>query len=184
MTWHLAAKNYSRKMNLTTNVTTIAPDKLKIWWRQRNRWALGGLQTFWDYRRCLFRENILGYFIAPFFGLGFLMGLIGIGIGAYLIINRFINQYLLIKFSFIADTAIISSQQVLNFSPTILNFFGIAMFILMFLFTILNLTIIDIELYKGKRFLDLILYMTIYLLLTPIVLITATFKLIRGDMKW
>lgn len=184
LTWHLASKNYSRKMNLTTNVTTIAPDKLRVWWKQRNRWALGGFQTFWKYRKNLFRENVLGYFIAPFFGIGIVMGLVGMIIWTYLLVSRFINQYLLVKFSLVANTAIISSEQLLNFSPTVLNFFGIVLFFFMFLFTIFNLTIIDIELYKGKRFIDLLLYMTLYLILAPFILVTATFKLIKGDMRW
>ena len=142
------------------------------------------MQTFWKYRGHLFRENILGYFIAPFFGLGFLMGLVGMFIWTYLLINRFINQYLLVKFSLVANTAIISSEQLLNFSPTVLNFFGFVLFFFMLFFTVFNLTIIDIELYKGKRLIDLFLYMTIYLILAPFVLITATFKLIKGDMRW
>ena len=184
ITWNLASKGYSRKMNLDTSVTSIAPDRFMVWWKQRNRWTLGGLQTLWKYKSFMFRKNILGYFIAPFFALGFLLGLTGMGIFGYLLWQKFLKEYLFVKFSLIADTALVSGSDITNFTPTVLNYFGIVLFVMMFLFTIFVLFIIDKELFKGKGFLELIIYLVFYLLLAPFILITATFKLIKRDMRW
>jgi cellulose synthase/poly-beta-1,6-N-acetylglucosamine synthase-like glycosyltransferase len=183
MTWQLAGLNFKRMMNLNSVVTTIAPKSWRVWWKQRNRWALGGLQTFWQYRNKIFRENILGYFIIPFFGLGFLLGILGIIIASYMFYKRFIESWLIMHFSLASETAVLNSS-LLNFSPSVLNYFGIALFIMMFLFTVLVLSVIDAELFKGKRILDLLLFLTIYVLLSPVVLATAIFKLLKGDMRW
>ncbi len=184
ITWNLASKNYSRKMNMSTSVSTVSPDKWKPWWRQRNRWTMGGLQTAYKYKHYWFKENILGYFILPFFVLGFALGIIGMCLFGYLLWEKFVKEYIFIKFSLIADTAIVQGSDLISFTPTILNYFGIVLFGLMFLFTIFVLSIIEVELFKGKRFFELILYMIFYLMLAPIILLTATFKLIKRDMKW
>jgi cellulose synthase/poly-beta-1,6-N-acetylglucosamine synthase-like glycosyltransferase len=184
ITWNLASKDFSRKMNMTTSVSTISPDKFRPWWHQRNRWTLGGLQTAYKYRKFLFRKNILGYFILPFFILGFIMGLLGMGILGVLTLSNLFKQYIFIKFSFLADTALITQTDVMNITPTVLNYFGIILFVFMFLFTLFVLAIIEKELFKGKRFLDLLIYLVFYLLLSPLVLLTATFKLIKRDLSW
>lgn len=184
ITWNLASKDFSRKMNMTTSVSTVSPDKFKSWWGQRNRWTLGGLQTAYKYKHFLFRKNILGYFILPFFMLGFLLGIIGLGILSFLTFSKFLKQYFFIKFSFMADTSLITQTDFVNITPTVLNYFGIILFVFMFLFTIFILAIIEKELFKGKRFLELIIYLVFYLLLSPIILLTATFKLIKRDFSW
>jgi poly-beta-1,6-N-acetyl-D-glucosamine synthase len=184
ITWNLASRGYSRKMNLDTEVTTISPDKFGTWWRQRNRWTMGGLQTMFKYKNFLFRENILGYFILPFFALGFILGLTGMGLFVYLMWQKFLKEYLFVKLSLIANTAIIQGSDITTFTPTVLNYFGIVLFVMMFLFTIFVLFVIDRELFRGRGFFELIIYLAFYLLLSPLILITATFKLVRGDMKW
>jgi len=184
VTWNLAAHNYTRKMNMCTSVSSVAPDRLRDWWKQRNRWTMGGLQTAWKYKNRFFRENILGYFILPFFVFGFVLGILGMAIFGYLFYQGLMKQYLFTKFSFLADTALVTGSDVINFTPTVLNYFGLVLFGLMFLFTLVVLGIIESELFKGKRFFDLLVYLTFYLLLGPIVLLTATFKLIKGDMRW
>ncbi|MAG39811.1 hypothetical protein CMI41_02485 [Candidatus Pacearchaeota archaeon] len=184
ITWNLASRGYSRRMNLDTEVTSIAPDKFRAWWHQRNRWTIGGFQTMFKYKHFLFKENILGYFILPFFAVGFALGLFGMGIFTYLMWQKFLAEYLFVKFSFMANTALVTGTDITNFTPTVLNYFGIVLFFMMFLFTIFVLLIMDKELFKGKGFLDIVLYMVFYLLLAPLILITATFKLIKRDMKW
>ncbi len=184
LTWSLASKGYKRMMNMETGVTTIAPSSFKVWWKQRNRWTMGGIQTFLKYKKHFAKENMFGYFILPFFGLGFLLGLLGLFIFAYQILRNLWSRYFLVKYSLIANIPIISTESLFQINPSVLNYFGIALFVLMFFFNIIIIRIVQKKLLKGKNFKDFLLFITGYLLLSPIIFITAMFKFLRKDMKW
>ena len=68
VTWHLTAAGWKRKMCLDTRVTSLVPNKFKAWFKQRQRWSMGGLQTIWKYKHhFLKRDTMIGHFILPFF---------------------------------------------------------------------------------------------------------------------
>jgi len=93
-TWDITSRGWDRKMALSTSVTSQVPDKWGVWWKQRRRWNIGGLQCIWKYRNSLGRHGMLGAFIIPFFVLSLFLGLIGLGIFFYLLITNIISKFL------------------------------------------------------------------------------------------
>jgi biofilm PGA synthesis N-glycosyltransferase PgaC len=185
ITWRLAAHGWKRAMSMCTKVTTIAPEKLRLWWRQRNRWDMGGMQCIAKYWRLMFKDpkNVVGYFVVPFFALSMFLGFLGLSIFAFLIGSRLINQYLLAKFALIADTYIFSLDSFI-LTPSMLTYFGIILFILGAFFSAAVLYLMGETIFKKRNFFEFFFYLIVYLFLYPLVLVTATFKMIRRDMSW
>ena len=126
---------------------------------------------------------MLGLFIIPFFILQTFLGLLGLSIFLYLFLSRIIKHYLLIKFSLVADTAIITMDQ-FYFTPSILNCLGVVLFIFGTIFTISILWILkDISLRRYKFF-TILFYMLIYLTVYPFIMISAIHAVITGKSKW
>jgi cellulose synthase/poly-beta-1,6-N-acetylglucosamine synthase-like glycosyltransferase len=183
-TWHLTAKGWKRRMCLDTNVTSTVPTKFKTWFKQRQRWSMGGLQTIGKYKSHFFRrDTMIGNFILPFFILSTFLGLLGLSIFVYLLASRFIRQYLLVKFSYVANTAVLTMEQ-FYFTPSVLNYLGIILFVMGAAFTILILKLMKERVFKRENIFKILIYLTFYLLLYPVIMITAIFKLLRKDMSW
>lgn len=184
ITWHLTAAGWKRKMCLTTKVTTTVPEKFRLWFRQRKRWSVGGMQTVWKYRHHFFkRDTMIGHFILPFFVLSTFLGLLGLSIFVYLIIGRILRQYFLIHFSFIAQTAIVSLDR-FYFTPSVLNYLGLVLFLMGSIFTFFVLSLMKEDIFKKQNIFVLLIYLTVYLMIYPFIMVAAIGKLIRKDMKW
>ncbi|MBT5338156.1 hypothetical protein HOL46_02765, partial [Candidatus Falkowbacteria bacterium] len=56
ITWNFLANNYLVKMCVPSKVYSIAPSKLGVWFKQRLRWNMGGIQTMFKYRKTFFRK--------------------------------------------------------------------------------------------------------------------------------
>lgn len=182
-TWHLVHNGWKVKMTLGAYVTTTVPNKIKLWYSQRRRWALGGLQCTYKYKEVFMRKNILGYFILPFFALGWVLGLIGIGVFLYLFIKNFISSYLLTKYSIETSVPIMTLGD-LAITPSVLNYFGLILFGLFLIFTLFVLSIMKDNFLEKQSFFNLLFYMTIYLLIYPIVFIVAIWHFFRGKKVW
>jgi len=182
-TWHALKNNWKVKMCLASKVYTNVPDKVKPWFRQRVRWSVGGLQVISKYRKSAFRENMLGYFIIPFFSLGLFLGLIGLGFLIFLGGRRLLKAWLISNYSIVAGT------QILNFgtmgtTPTVLNYFGLVVFALFLLFTFFVLAVMKDKITPKQSFFNLVFYMVVYLLIYPIVMVVSIKEWIQGKRKW
>jgi len=182
-TWHLVHDGWKIRMCLSAQVTTEVPNKIKPWYKQRRRWALGGLQCINKYRGIFMRKGMLGAFIMPFFALGLVLGLVGITIFLYLFARRAISSYLISKYSLEASVPVIAMNE-LYITPSVLNYFGVVLFALFFIFNLFVLAMMKDNLAEKKSFFNLIFYMTLYLLVYPIVLITAGWHFIKGKNVW
>ncbi len=183
MTWHLVDNGWKVRQSLNAYVGTTTPNKIKPWYKQRRRWALGGLQCISKYKSRLFRKNMLGYFIVPFFAVGLFLGLVGILIFLYLVIRRFISSYLLTKYSIITSTPVVTMND-FYITPSVLNYFGVILFALFLAFNLYVLALMKDNLREKQSFFNLLFYMTIYLLVYPLVLVTAIWHYYRGKMIW
>lgn len=183
ITWHLISKKYRVEMSLLSRVYTVAPDNFKAWFRQRVRWNIGGIQTINKYKKTFFKVGMLGSFILPFFVFSWMLGIFGILILFYRIVRRAVVQYLSTTYSVKAQTAIFTFRE-LNLTPSILVFFGIAMFILSFSFTLLALLHSREKEFKKHKLLDILAYMFVYLLSYPVILITSIYKFFKGKHSW
>lgn len=183
LTWRLAYHGWERKMALGTGVTSTVPRKLKPWFIQRRRWSIGGLQTTMKYWKTIGRRGMLGKFILPFFIFGFTLGLVGLGIFGYIFGKRIISNYLWTRYSFVADTPMLTIDQ-LYITLSFLNYLGLVLFIAGLIFTIAILIVLKDKVFKRENLLNIPFYSTIYLVLYPIILINSLWHFMRGKYVW
>jgi len=182
-TWHLAHNGWDRKMSLSTGVSSEVPEKIKPWFIQRRRWNIGGLQCIRKYWRAIGRKGMLGIFIIPFFIINMFLGLVGLLIFLYLTGTRFISNYLLTKYSIIANTPIISLEE-LYITPSILNYLGIILFIFGLIFVLLILSVLNERIKKKENILNIPFYLIFYLILYPFIMINAIWHYTRRKHIW
>ncbi|PIN90518.1 hypothetical protein COU60_01715 [Candidatus Pacearchaeota archaeon CG10_big_fil_rev_8_21_14_0_10_34_76] len=181
--WRLLSHGYKARMSLATGVYSETPKKIGAWWKQRVRWTIGGIQTLLKYKHLLLRKGMLGVFIIPFFAFSLFLGMLGLGLFAYLITRRLFISYLATRYSIYADTAILTLQDV-SFNPSVLNMFGAIQLLLGGIFTFFGLGVMK-GLKKGKdNIFNILFYMIVYLTLLPLVIITSFYKLARGKYSW
>lgn len=185
ITWNLASKGYLVRMSPLAQVYTEAPTTLKSWLKQRIRWNVGGLQTINKYKKFLFKKGMLGSFILPFFLVTWAIGLSGLFIMAYRLIQGLVVNLLSTSYSVQSQTAILNLQSI-NLVPNILFFFGIIVLVFGFSFTLIALKNTRYE-GKSKRvgLLDLLEYTFLYVLIYPIILIISIYRVIMNkENKW
>ncbi|MFH1311013.1 MAG: glycosyltransferase [Nanoarchaeota archaeon] len=183
ITWNLLSQGYKIEMCTLSKTHTIVPDNVKEWYRQRVRWNIGGIQTIFKHKGAFAKKGIFGSFVLPFFVSSWIVGLFGIVILVYRELRRFFINYLATTYSIGAQTAILTLRDI-NLTPNILVFFGIAILSLSLFFTILALSYTKENEIKKFKISDFLVYVFIYLLIYPIILITAAFKFIKKEKFW
>lgn len=183
ITWHFVAKGYDVCMALMAEVYTFVPNKLKDWFRQRIRWNVGGVQTIVKYKKAFLKKGMLGKFILPFFIMGWLIGIFGLIVLGYRIVNRLIFQYFSTTYSVQTEAALITFNDI-NLTPNILIFFGIFTLFLSLTFTSISLIHLRERDFKRSSIFTIFAYMFFYLLVYPIILITSFVKYLRGNITW
>lgn len=181
--WRMLSKGYVARMCLATYVHSSTPTKFKAWWRQRIRWNIGGTQTLIKYRNLVFKRGMLGAFIIPFFSASLFIGLVGLGLFTYLMSRRFLVAYLSTKYSIYASTAILRFQD-LSFAPSVLNFFGIVLFLFGLGLTFLALFITKPHRLYNNNLFNIMFYILIYLAIYPFIMVVALIKLASGRYSW
>ena len=182
-TWHLAYNNWDRKMSLDTGVSSQVPTKLKPWFIQRRRWNIGGLQCITKYWHAIGKKGMLGTFIIPFFILNMFLGLVGLSIFFYLIGTRLISNYLSVKYSIIANTPFITSEQFI-ITPSILNYLGVILFAAGLIYLLLILSILGERIKTKENILNIPFYLIFYLILYPFIMINAIWNFYRKKYIW
>jgi len=181
--WRMMSHGYKARMSLDAKIYTITPRTFKRWWRQRVRWNIGGTQTIVKYKKWAFKKNMLGMFVIPFFSVSLFIGLMGILLFLYLVIRRFLVIYLSTKYSIIANETVTRLIN-LSFNPSVLNFFGISLFLLGCFYTLFALmTMKELNL-KNINLFNLIFFLTVYLMIYPLVMISALYKFVTKKYSW
>ena len=185
ITWHLTHNGWKRRMCLATSVSSTVPDKIKTWFKQRRRWNVGGLQCIAKYKNSLFdlKKGMLGFFIIPFFIISTFLGLLGLSIFSYLITKRLISQYLFTKYSIIANTPLLTLND-FYITPSILNYLGVALFILGLIFLFIVFAVLKERVFKKENILPIPFYMIIYMAFYPFIMIAAIIHMIKGKRVW
>jgi cellulose synthase/poly-beta-1,6-N-acetylglucosamine synthase-like glycosyltransferase len=183
ITWHIVKQGYKVEMVLGAIVYCVSPDTLKTWFKQRIRWNVGGLQTIVKYRKIWFKCGMLGAFILPFFALSWFLAIFGLFVLVYRVSRMILVRYLAASYSVAAQTVILSMQDI-NVSLNVLLFFGMATLVMSLSFTGLALIYSKEQEFKKHGLIGVLIYMFIYLLLYPIVLITSIYKYLRGYNQW
>jgi len=183
ITWHLQYEGYKIKMAVPSRVYSVAPSTIKDWVKQRNRWNIGGLQCVNKYKKVFGKKGTLGNFIVPLFISQWIIGLFGLFILGYKIIRTIILKYLSVSYSVQTQTTILNMKDI-NFTVSVLVFFGLVVFLLSSFYTIFILLNVKEKQYKKENFFTLIFYMIFYLLAYPIILLISFIKYLKGDIKW
>ncbi|MBI3333898.1 glycosyltransferase [Candidatus Pacearchaeota archaeon] len=181
--WRLLSHGYVARMCLAARVHSATPSRFKSWFRQRVRWNIGGTQTLIKYRSMVFKKGMLGAFIIPFFSLSLFLGLIGLCVFLYLLVRRFLITYLSTKYSLYGHATLLQLQD-LTFSPSILNFFGVTLFLAGSIFTLVGLGIMNQPRFTKGNIFNILFYMLVYLSVYPVIMITGLTRLIRGTYSW
>ena len=183
ITWHLIHEGYKIKMSFLSKASTVAPDTLRKWFKQRIRWNIGGFQTILKYKHCFFRKGMLGFFILPFFAISLVLGTFGLGIFIYKTSTRFLSTYLSTKYSVAAQTAVLVLDDI-NFNPSVLNFLGVVLFIFGLAFIFFALKFVNRHIKEKESFFSVVFYSLVYILLRPLVLIVSLYKFSTGKYSW
>lgn len=183
MTWRIRKAGYSAKMVFSTETYTIVPSKLRKWFRQRIRWTIGGFQTLFKYKDTFLKKpyGMLGLFICPFFLLGFILSLLALGIYSYLYFDWGFKN--LLFFYRVASLEATTFRLELLFLPNIFTIFGLAIFILSLVYVYVCLKNLRIKM-NPKNFFYLLVYLTIYLLTFPFIILFSLLKMVRGKYEW
>ncbi len=181
--WKLIYAGYDRKMCLSTNATTTAPDKFKAWYRQRRRWGIGGIQCISTYKKNLLKKGMLGMFVLPFFILQFFLGVFGLGVFVYLILTRIISEYFFVAYSVSAGIPLITMRE-FYITPSFLNYLGIILFGFGLVFTLLILAIMRGTILKKQKLFDILIFSIFYLSIYPFITISAVYNYFKRDKRW
>lgn len=179
VTWSVINQGYKVEMCLPARVYSIAPKKVMHWAKQRMRWNIGGMQCVWKYKGLFLKRGMLGFFIIPFFTLSMFLGLLGMSVFTYVAGKRVLQSWLFTSYSLDAGTHLLAAED-FYITPSILNFFGIVLFILGFFFVVFGLTIMKEGRFRGfGNIVNLLFYMVVYLTLYPLILVVSIVKLIK-----
>jgi len=181
ITWRLIKNGYKIRMCLAAGTYTIVPNRAKKWWRQRIRWDIGGIQTVLKYKSEMLKKGSLGYFIVPLFTTSMFLGLFGLSVFFYLSIRRLLLMYQVTHTSFISNVPLLTMNNI-YITVTVLNFFGIVVFLLGLYLTLTGLKTINPGI--KKSFFNLLIYLCLYLSVYPTVLLVSVYKILRKDIKW
>lgn len=182
-TWHLIHDGYDVRMSFISSSTTVAPETLKKWFKQRIRWNIGGYQTILKYKNSFFRKGMLGYFILPFFSISLVLGVFGLGIFFYRIFQEMLSWYLSTQYSIAAQTALLTFNDI-NFNPSVLNFLGVVLFVFGMAFVFFALKRVNEQIHEKEGFFNVIFYSLIYIMLRPLVVIISLYKFFTGNYSW
>jgi cellulose synthase/poly-beta-1,6-N-acetylglucosamine synthase-like glycosyltransferase len=186
ITWHILSLGYKTKMCLSAFVLTNAPQNFRVWYKQRERWGMGGIATIIKYRKDFLRKGMFGFFVIPFVSVSIILSISVFLFGIYLLARYFFLTYLSAKYSFMSNTTLVSLQTV-NLHPSVLLFFTLVLFATGFIYSRFILMTLGTKKNDWKeigKLFNRLFYLLVYLTLYPIVWFSAIYRLIKRDYRW
>lgn len=183
ITWHLIKNNWEREMCLDTYVSTTVPQKFSDWYKQRRRWTIGGIQCIAKYKHEVFKRGMLGMFVLPFFIIQFFLGLVGLCVFFYVGTTNIISNYLFTTYSITADVPLLTMNN-LYITPSFLNYFGIVIFCVSLIFTLISLSIMKKTMLKKHNVFNILFFSIIYLMVYPFITLIAIYKYFKRETAW
>jgi cellulose synthase/poly-beta-1,6-N-acetylglucosamine synthase-like glycosyltransferase len=183
ITWHFVSKGWKVQMAVPAKVYSVAPETVKIWFKQRVRWNVGGIQTVAKYKSKVMRCGMLGIFILPFFVLSWFLGITGLFFLGYRASRYILVKYLVTKYSVSANVAILRMEDI-SLNPSILFIFGVLLFALGFAYTLVALAYSKEKEYGRTKIHDIFIYSIFYLLMYPPLLIYSFYRYLKGRNTW
>lgn len=183
ITWRIIHAGYEREMCLSTYVTTTAPNKWTPWYRQRRRWAIGGIQCMTKYKKEFLKKGTLGTFVLPFFIFNTFIGLGGLITFFYLMTNRLLSKLLFLFYSISYDVPVLTMNN-LYITPSFLNYLGIILFVIAFAFTLMTLSVMKATVLKKQKITDLLIFALFYSIIYPFITVSSIYNYFKRDNRW
>lgn len=179
--WRLLKKGYKIKMAFDAMAYSIYPDNFKTWLKQRLRWGIGGIQTLQKYMSSAFDKKSygVGEFIVPNSIIGYSFTLLAEGIFFYLILTSFANYAAYIVQSYLLGINPFSTFDI-SLNIDVRFIYGFAMFVISLF--VLRLAISTHM--EKPNLLTLILFLTVYSILMPLVTLYSFYKFLRKERGW
>lgn len=179
--WRLLSRGYKVKMAFDSRVDSFYPYSLRVWWKQRTRWGVGGIQTLLKYTRHMFKKDSygVGNFLVPTSIIGYSFTVLGIGISLYLIVTQ---GFIFFMYLFKCISVGVNPLNVFSIDYAINSklIYGVMLF-LMFIVMIK----ITLDAYKIKvNPLLILLYMVVYATLYSFVFLNSIYKYVRKERGW
>lgn len=179
--WRLLKHGYKIKMAFEAMVYSIYPDTFKMWFKQRRRWVIGGLETFFKYFGTIFdrKSHGVGNWIVPTSLIGYFFALLGTSLFGYLVFSKILNYILYLIAAFSAGTNPFTRFE-FNYNVDLLFVYGIMMFLI-------SLFIIRLSIHVHRdrpKFVILILFLTLYPTLLTVNLLISIYKFARMERGW
>lgn len=186
ITWNILRHGYKTKMCLSAQTYTVVPNSLKKWWKQRNRWNVGGLQVCNKYKGTFLKKKYgpLGYFVLPFFICFYILSLTGFSIYIYLLVKSILKSFLIVRN---ANTANLPLTEAVSFSlaPTVFTVFLGLMLLISLIYSLIALKTITKKMNVSLKYgFYLLFYLLFYFILNPIVLVHSIYKIMTHNVTW
>lgn len=186
ITWNLMRHGYKTSMCLDADVTTVAPNNLKSFYRQRTRWGLGGIQALFKYKGEILKRNLFGSFVIPFVMLS-----IGVSVIGFILLLLTVGRDISIK---LINIGLLSSSNIGIFQKNLVNLTPPVILYLLIILAISSIIYFTYVLTQTKgrfeqirsfsNFFNLLFYIFVYLAIYPIVWFSSIFRFVTGDYKW
>lgn len=178
--WRILKNGYKIRMAFGAFVYSLYPNSFRRWWRQRVRWAIGGIQTLSKYKSTIGNKHYaVGSFLVPTYLFGYSASILGIGIFLYLFVIRAfeflsytsgavslgLNPFARLGFAYYVDLNIIIGS--------------IVFFLALMLFKI-SISLHDFKIRRR----DILLFLFIYPILFPLVNLHGIYKYYKGERRW
>lgn len=185
MAWRLLYNGYDIKMSLDAESETKVPNNFKSWWKQRIRWNIGGMQTWFKYLHTFLKKDFrsLGMFVLPFFSLSYVLSILGFCLLVF-VIGRTIFDYVMFNWEIYSIGGSINPGLSFTYLPDMFTIFGITIFIISLIWVNISFKTVKKKVGWPKGILDLILYLTIYITIFPFNLIHSSIKFLRDKYEW
>ena len=184
ITWNFLSRGYKTAMSLGARVSTLAPTKIKPWFRQRTRWGLGGLQAISKYKSMFLRKGLFGAFVLPFVTFSIILSIFTFLFSIYLVAESLLINGLTAVKSAKNDAPIFDFEN-FSYHPSVLIFYLLVLFTTSLIFYQYILKKTGYEKKSGiKRFFNMLFYLLVYGTLYPIVWFKAIYRYAVGDYRW
>lgn len=179
--WRILKHGYKIRMAFNAMVYSIYPDSFSMWFRQRRRWVVGGLQTFFKYFNTIFdrKSHGVGNWIIPTSLVGYVFALTGTSIFAYLASMKIFNFALYAVRAFSLGSNPFTRFE-FAYSVDLLFIYGVIMFALS-----LFIIRLSIGVHSNRPSLPiLLLFLTLYPTLLTANLLISLYKFARMERSW
>jgi poly-beta-1,6-N-acetyl-D-glucosamine synthase len=183
--WRILHNGYKIKMSLDSVVHTGTPRGFKAWWEQRIRWSIGGIQTTLKYLPIMLQDGSFIKFVAIFFTLTYFFSVVGFAIFAYIMSQKIYEALYYMTIAFVSNTSSIP-KNILDpiLLPNTFMIFGTIILFVSLFWIALSYKKTDRHLKSLGELFDLMIYLTLYITVFPVILLQGTIRLMRKKIKW